>query len=239
MNDPHNVARISHVERLLAALVVLTLSTPAAAFSIEGVTVFPPGTITPQDQVSLEIVIITPSMPASLFLPTQVEISSNEISIDVFADAGLWTALDYLVETVDLGMLQPGTYAYTVVLHPAFPVGWGTRVVEGSFRVVCEAGPGCDNTDICLLPPDPGECDGICPMYFHNATTGECELFNYGCCGGNANNFFTLEQCELACVPDRSDPIPTVSSWGLVVMMLLVLTTGALLLRRTPASAAK
>ncbi len=54
---------------------------------------------------------------------------------------------------------------------------------------------------VCLLPPDPGACAGVCPRYFYNACTGQCESFMYGCCEGNANNFETLAECERACPP--------------------------------------
>jgi len=53
----------------------------------------------------------------------------------------------------------------------------------------------------CLLPPDTGPCDGICPRYFFDARTERCEEFAYGCCGGNSNNFLTLRECEASCPP--------------------------------------
>lgn len=56
---------------------------------------------------------------------------------------------------------------------------------------------------ICSLPADVGPCDGVCPRYFYDVCTGQCELFGYGCCGGNANNFETLEECEAACPPEE------------------------------------
>ncbi len=56
----------------------------------------------------------------------------------------------------------------------------------------------------CRLGPDRGDCDGICPMYFHNPCTGQCELFYWGCCGGNENKFETLEECEIWCPSDPS-----------------------------------
>lgn len=52
---------------------------------------------------------------------------------------------------------------------------------------------------VCDLPPDAGPCDGICPRWFFNGQTGQCEEFIWGCCGGNANNFETLEACQAAC----------------------------------------
>ena len=53
--------------------------------------------------------------------------------------------------------------------------------------------------DVCSLRPDPGPCDGVCPRWFFNTETGKCEMFTWGCCAGNANNFETLEECEAAC----------------------------------------
>ena len=37
------------------------------------------------------------------------------------------------------------------------------------------------------------------PSYFHDAKTGVCEPFVYGGCGGNANRFSTLAECQAAC----------------------------------------
>lgn len=205
---------------LITALATLVLSNSAAAFSIDSVTVLPSGTITPDDPVTLEVRITTPSTPASLYQPAEVVVIGNEIFVDIFPDAGPALALDSLLETVVLGTFQPGTYEYTVVLNPAFEVGWGTRTISGSFSIV----------DVCSLPVDPGPCDGVCPRFFYNTGTGQCESFTYGCCEGNANNFLTLEECEVACpfVP----PIPTLSEWGMVVMAVLLLGVGGILISR-------
>ena len=57
--------------------------------------------------------------------------------------------------------------------------------------------------EICSLPPDGGPCDGVCPRYFFNADTGQCEGFLFGCCKGNANNFLTREACESVCLANN------------------------------------
>jgi hypothetical protein len=54
---------------------------------------------------------------------------------------------------------------------------------------------------LCSLPPDTGPCDQVVPRWFHNPASGECEMFTWGGCGGNANNFETQEACEAACGP--------------------------------------
>ncbi len=69
---------------------------------------------------------------------------------------------------------------------------------EAEAREVASAGPEGE-ADVCSLPPDPGPCDGVCPRWFLNAETGTCEMFIWGCCEGNANNFESLEECEAAC----------------------------------------
>nr|XP_057938729.1 tissue factor pathway inhibitor a isoform X1 [Doryrhamphus excisus]XP_057938730.1 tissue factor pathway inhibitor a isoform X1 [Doryrhamphus excisus] len=54
--------------------------------------------------------------------------------------------------------------------------------------------------ELCALKQDPGPCRAIRDKYFFNVDTGQCELFEYGGCGGNANNFETLEMCEETCI---------------------------------------
>jgi len=53
--------------------------------------------------------------------------------------------------------------------------------------------------DICTLPAERGICVGDIKRYFYNSDTKTCELFQYGGCLGNENNFFTLHDCEQAC----------------------------------------
>lgn len=59
----------------------------------------------------------------------------------------------------------------------------------------------CEETcgSICFLPEDYGPCDGICQAYRYNATIGDCELFEYGCCPGNANTFLEYNDCMRHC----------------------------------------
>ncbi len=53
----------------------------------------------------------------------------------------------------------------------------------------------------CTLPADPGPCDGVCPRWFYEYVAGHCEPFVWGCCGGNANNFVTQDECAATCPP--------------------------------------
>ena len=55
---------------------------------------------------------------------------------------------------------------------------------------------------MCQLPAEPGSCHEAVPRYFFNANRGTCEVFTYGGCGGNRNNFETLEECTQQCNPN-------------------------------------
>ncbi|XP_044222596.1 tissue factor pathway inhibitor a [Thunnus albacares] len=54
--------------------------------------------------------------------------------------------------------------------------------------------------ELCALKDDQGPCKAMKDRYFFSVDTGRCELFEYGGCGGNANNFRSLEACEEMCV---------------------------------------
>lgn len=58
---------------------------------------------------------------------------------------------------------------------------------------------------ICALPQVVGDCDAAITRYFYNTKTVACEEFTYGGCGGNENNFATLEECEAACGSESFD----------------------------------
>ena len=52
----------------------------------------------------------------------------------------------------------------------------------------------------CNLEADIGPCRSSMPRYFYNSKTGKCELFTYGGCSGNRNNFETARACEKKCI---------------------------------------
>ena len=49
----------------------------------------------------------------------------------------------------------------------------------------------------CYIVPEVGPCEGICPTYYYNQSTDECEEFITGCCGVEA--FSTLQECQTIC----------------------------------------
>uniref|UniRef100_A0A3B4BBH2 BPTI/Kunitz inhibitor domain-containing protein n=1 Tax=Periophthalmus magnuspinnatus TaxID=409849 RepID=A0A3B4BBH2_9GOBI len=52
----------------------------------------------------------------------------------------------------------------------------------------------------CALKEEPGPCKALKPRYYFNIDSGSCEMFDYGGCKGNDNNFLTKEECEETCV---------------------------------------
>ena len=56
-----------------------------------------------------------------------------------------------------------------------------------------------DADEVCALEPETGPCEALFKRFFHNATSGQCEMFVYGGCQGNANNFESLEECQSTC----------------------------------------
>jgi len=62
-------------------------------------------------------------------------------------------------------------------------------------KQLCE--DACKN--VCEQEQWVGHCRAAIPKYFFNSETGSCEEFIYGGCGGNGNNFKTLELCESTC----------------------------------------
>ncbi|XP_062817010.1 kunitz-type serine protease inhibitor 2-like [Anolis carolinensis] len=53
---------------------------------------------------------------------------------------------------------------------------------------------------ICSLPRETGRCRRSLRRFYFNIETGQCEIFHYGGCGGNANNFLTQDECFSKCV---------------------------------------
>ena len=49
----------------------------------------------------------------------------------------------------------------------------------------------------CNVIPEVGPCEGICPTYYYNQDTNQCEEFITGCCGVEA--FDTMEDCLDIC----------------------------------------
>uniref|UniRef100_A0A803XZU2 Tissue factor pathway inhibitor n=1 Tax=Meleagris gallopavo TaxID=9103 RepID=A0A803XZU2_MELGA len=60
-----------------------------------------------------------------------------------------------------------------------------------------------DCPNFCYHEKDPGICRGFFSRYFYNKETKICEIFKYGGCLGNQNNFRSLEECQTTCQGNR------------------------------------
>ena len=59
------------------------------------------------------------------------------------------------------------------------------------------------------MGPETGLCKALFYRYYYNSETCECDKFIYGGCGGNANNFDSLSDCEAAGEECACTPEPT------------------------------
>ncbi|GFW45573.1 tissue factor pathway inhibitor [Trichonephila clavipes] len=55
------------------------------------------------------------------------------------------------------------------------------------------------SSDVCDLPAETGRCFGYFQRYYFDKEDKQCKKFVFGGCGGNANNFKTLEECQGTC----------------------------------------
>lgn len=51
----------------------------------------------------------------------------------------------------------------------------------------------------CTLPMQVGRCRGLIRRFYFNNVSQKCEAFNWGGCGGNGNNFRSIEECRSSC----------------------------------------
>uniref|UniRef100_A0A3Q4HU41 Alpha-1-microglobulin/bikunin precursor n=1 Tax=Neolamprologus brichardi TaxID=32507 RepID=A0A3Q4HU41_NEOBR len=56
-----------------------------------------------------------------------------------------------------------------------------------------------NGTEACKAAPDTGPCFGIHLRYYYNSSSMNCELFKYGGCLGNQNNFESERDCLQSC----------------------------------------
>uniref|UniRef100_UPI003AADD7DA protein AMBP-like n=1 Tax=Centroberyx gerrardi TaxID=166262 RepID=UPI003AADD7DA len=65
--------------------------------------------------------------------------------------------------------------------------------------------------EACNATPDVGPCFGMSQRYFYNSSSMSCELFSYGGCLGNQNNFETERECLQSCRTEAVCRLPMVA----------------------------
>ena len=71
-------------------------------------------------------------------------------------------------------------------------------------NAICNQPEKSKDESICNQNYQVGPCKGRLSRFYFNSTTGHCEPFIYGGCGGNANNFKTVEECKANCGAQQS-----------------------------------
>ncbi|CDQ89261.1 unnamed protein product [Oncorhynchus mykiss] len=64
------------------------------------------------------------------------------------------------------------------------------------------------SSESCKAEPDAGPCFGMVQRYFYNSTSMGCQLFTYGGCMGNQNNFVTERECLQSCRTEAACRMP-------------------------------
>ena len=55
------------------------------------------------------------------------------------------------------------------------------------------------NIDACELPASTGSCSGNETRWYYSSKSSTCQQFTYSGCGGNKNNFKTIQDCVNTC----------------------------------------
>ncbi|KAK7896239.1 hypothetical protein WMY93_021564 [Mugilogobius chulae] len=68
-----------------------------------------------------------------------------------------------------------------------------------------------NGTEACYAAPDTGPCFGLKQRFFYNSTSMTCQMFKYGGCLGNQNNFENERECLQRCRTEAVCRLPLVA----------------------------
>lgn len=75
----------------------------------------------------------------------------------------------------------------------------GTGTGTSGTTSTAGAGGAVQWNEACDAAPVSGNCDAYIPAWYHDPATGLCMPFVYGGCGGNANRYKSLAECQQTC----------------------------------------
>uniref|UniRef100_A0A672L7L6 Protein AMBP n=1 Tax=Sinocyclocheilus grahami TaxID=75366 RepID=A0A672L7L6_SINGR len=89
-----------------------------------------------------------------------------------------------------------------------------TNYDEYALVVMYKQKPGGEKTtsvklyEACKSQPDSGPCFGMLQRYHYNSSIMACQMFTYGGCMGNQNNFVTEKECLQSCRTEAACRLP-------------------------------
>ncbi|XP_034566102.1 kunitz-type serine protease inhibitor bitisilin-1-like isoform X2 [Notolabrus celidotus] len=104
-----------------------------------------------------------------------------------------------------------------VFLFSVLVLGWTWTLLgvhaQGEIEVTDNVAPSVipvslNKTELCALAPEIGPCRAYVERYFYNSTSKTCQMFIYGGCIGNLNNFEGVTQCLEKCLPTEENTDP-------------------------------
>lgn len=95
-------------------------------------------------------------------------------------------------DQVQISNLHPGTYIFQLQVTDS---RGNSNTAKTTILVLKPE----QSTLYCLAPAKVGPCRASFPRWHYDATTGECQVFVFGGCKPNDNNFLSKNECMLAC----------------------------------------
>uniref|UniRef100_A0A7N5P0S2 BPTI/Kunitz inhibitor domain-containing protein n=1 Tax=Ailuropoda melanoleuca TaxID=9646 RepID=A0A7N5P0S2_AILME len=68
----------------------------------------------------------------------------------------------------------------------------------------------------CMLPSDKGQCNINLLRWYFDFQRQSCQRFKYGGCHGNANNFISVVDCQMACSSTGKSTLSFTDGWSWV-----------------------
>lgn len=110
----------------------------------------------------------------------------------LFEDPSVVMTKTNFPDAVTISNLSPGMYKFRLTVTDE---AGQTDSAEISVLVLTPE----QSLHHCLVPKKEGPCRGSFPRWHYNAASQKCEVFKFGGCKPNRNNYLTFNECNNAC----------------------------------------